>query len=163
MIHWSRPASLLPLTTTIKLSARGKLCPSIFTVRVSSHRSYESLPHLLFSNLLYFVYDLFSSLASRIRMHSALGVITSHPVSSPWLHLSSLHLFSMWYFLSHLLLVVPIWSLCWVPVFLSPSLSDTHKHTHTHTHTHCGGSSVLIINLKLESSRFFLKPIFYTI
>lgn len=74
-------------------------------------------PHTLFSDLLYFVYDLFASIACRISMHSTLGVITSHPVSSPWLHLSSFHLFSMWYFLSHLLLVVPIWSL------LSSSLS----------------------------------------
>lgn len=61
------------------------------------------------------------SFLSLAGMHSTLGVITSHPVSSPWLHLSSLHLFSMWCFspLSSLLLVVPIWSFCWVHVSLS--------------------------------------------
>lgn len=50
-------------------------------------------PYFLFSNLCYFVYDLFPSITCRISMHSTLRVITSHPVSSPWLHLSSLHLF----------------------------------------------------------------------
>lgn len=91
----------------------------------------------LFWNLLYFVNDLFPSITCRISMHSPLRVITSHPVSSPWLHLSSLYLFSTWYFLSRLLLVVSIWGLCWAlksqSSFLHlPSLSFTQTQTHTH-------------------------------
>lgn len=43
------------------------------------------------SNLLYFVGDLFLPAAHGIGMHSALGVITSHLVSSLWLHLSSIY------------------------------------------------------------------------
>lgn len=99
-----------------------------FYFHCSHRKAIERLPPFLFSNSLYFVYDLFLSITCEISMHSTLRVITSHPVSSPWLHLSSLYLFSMWYFPSHLLLVVPIWSLCWAPVFLSSSLSLAHTH-----------------------------------
>lgn len=113
----------LILSTTIAVSACGKLYLYSFAVLLSTQRSSECLQEFLFSNLLYFVYDLFPLIACSISMHSTPTVITSHSVSSPWLYLSSL------YFFSHLLLVVPIW-VC--VKYSSFCLLLCHTHTQLH-------------------------------
>lgn len=114
---------------------------SIFTLWVSPQRNYEGLPYFFFSNLPYFVYDLFLSIAWFFSMHSTLGVITSHPVSSPGLHLSSLHLFSMWFSFFPLISCAHLKSL--LSTCLCVSLFVTDSHTSTHTNT--VGSHILII------------------
>lgn len=107
--------------------------------------------HVFSPQMCFIPCDLFLSITYRISMHSTHWVITSHPVSSPWLQLSSLHLFSIRYYLSHLLLVVPIWNLCWVPIFLSP-LNDTGTRAHRHTHAHTLTVSMLLSFLAPFSS-----------
>lgn len=95
---------------------------------------YEGLSHFFFSNLLYFVYDLFLSIAYRFSMRSTLGVITSHPVSSPRLHLSFLHLFSMWFSFFPLISCVHMKSLLSTCLSVSLFVSlFTHKHTYKHS------------------------------
>lgn len=110
-------------------------------------------PHIVFSNFLYFVCDLFLSIACRISMHSTLGVITSHPVSSPWLHLSSLHLFSMCFFFPFPLISCVHPSL--PSICLSVSLFVTHAHTSTQPNT--TGQITQPYNYLLLSPLFFNK------
>lgn len=118
----------LILSTTIAVSACGKLYLYSFAVLLSTQRSSECLQEFLFSNLL-----ILSMTFSRLSLAVSVCILLLQ-----WLLLTlSAHLDftchpSVYFlFFSHLLLVVPIW-VC--VKYSSFCLLLCHTHTHTHLH-----------------------------